>query len=407
VAMMAGADFAVSQVNLAMGRQGGGSGRQPGSAFKTFALAEAIEQGYSARSLYPAPSSIVLAGADNGADWRVSGGGSSSGYRDLVDALRVSSNTVYAQLMLDLGPDSVVELSQRLGISSEVAPVNALVLGAGEVSVLDMAAAYSTFANEGVRHRPVLIDRIEDADGEVLCWRPHEGRCSSSSEPEGEVVLDPSIARQVNYALRQVVTDGTGGRAAFGRDAAGKTGTTQDNRDAWFVGFTCDLTAAVWVGFAGGPGEAPRFMTDVQGAEVQGGGLPAQLFSRFMARVTEGAPPCELPVERDFPGVVNNRDLGTTTTSTPLPPCPAPGEGGDAAPEPGVECDPTLTPPTTAEPTTTTAPEATTAPPEATTTVAPPPETTTTSAPAEQPTTPPTTAEAGVGGAGAPADDGG
>lgn len=345
VALMGGRDFASSQVNLALGRQGGGSGRQPGSAFKTFALAEALEQGYSARSLYPAPSRITLEGANGGSDWRVSGGGSPNGFRDLIDALRVSSNTVYAQLMLDLGPDTVVELANRLGVSAEVAPVNALVLGAGEVSVLDMAAAYSTFAEEGVRHRPVLIERIEDVDGNVVCWRPHDGRCAPGPEPVGEEVLDPSIARQVNYALRQVVTDGTGHRAAFGRPAGGKTGTTQDNRDAWFVGFTCDLTAAVWMGYAGAPGEVPRFMDDVQGGAVQGGGLPAQLFSRFMRRATEGMPACELPVERDFPGVVRNRELGTTTTTAPTtttttePTDPADGapdradDGGSEAPD--------------------------------------------------------------------------
>ena len=316
VAMMAGTDFATSQVNLALGTQGGGSGRQPGSAFKTFALAEAIEQGISGRARYPAPSSIVLKGANGGSDWKVSGGGSPTGSRDLVDALRASSNTVYAQLMLDLGADTVVELARRLGISAELPAVNALVLGSGEVSVLDMAAAYSTIADEGVRHPPSLIDRIEDADGQVLCWHPVGDRCGSGPEPVGEPVLDPSIARQVTFALRQVVSGGTGRRAAFGRDVAGKTGTTQDNRDAWFVGFTCDLTAAVWMGFAGAPGEPPRFMDDVQGIEVSGGGLPAQLFSRFMARATEGAPACTLPVQDDFPGL---RRSPSSTAPVPAP----------------------------------------------------------------------------------------
>jgi membrane peptidoglycan carboxypeptidase len=380
VAMMAGTDFGRSQVNLALGRAGGGSGRQPGSTFKSFALAEAIEQGYSARSLYAAPPSIVLEGANNGEDWRVSGGASPTGYWDLVDGLRISSNTVYAQLMLDVGPESVVELAQRLGVSADLPAVNSLVLGAGEVSVLDMAAAYSTLANEGLRYRPVLIERIEDPAGGVLCWYPVDGACGEGPEPLAEPVLDPAIARQVNYALTEVVTNGTGRRAAFGNGVAGKTGTTQDNRDAWFAGFTCDLTAAVWMGYAGGPGEPPRFMDDFRGNEVQGGGFPAELFSRFMARATQGAPPCRIPVQSEFPGIVLNRELATTTT---LPPCPPPAEDGeDPGPSlvPGVDCDPSLTPTTT----TTEAPPETTEP-EETTTTAP---TTTTSAP---PTSAPTT----------------
>jgi penicillin-binding protein 1A len=402
VAMVGGTDFSRSQVNLALGRAGGGSGRQPGSTFKTFALAEAIEQGFSARSLYPAPSSIVLAGANDGQDWRVSGGASPDGFWDLVDALRVSSNTVYAQLMLDLGPDSVVELARRLGVSAPVTPVNSVVLGSGEVSVLDMAVAYSTLANEGMRYPPRLIDRVEDAEGNVLCWYPSEGSCSPVSEPRAELVLDPAIARQVNYALTQVVEAGTGRRARFGNAAAGKTGTTQDNRDAWFVGFTCGLTAAVWMGHAGAPGEPARFMDDFRGLEVQGGGFPAELFSRFMARATRGAPPCTLPVQHDFPGIVANVEL-STTTSTTLPPCPLPvqlAEGEEppstqAGPVPGVDCDPSLTPPPTepppTEPTepqpdpTVATPPPTPAPPTTTSTTT----TTTTTSPPALPSPPP------------------
>jgi membrane peptidoglycan carboxypeptidase len=403
VAMMAGTDFGRSQVNLALGQQGGGSGRQPGSAFKTFALAEAIEQGFSARSLYEAPSSIVLAGANSGQDWRVSGGASPAGFWDLVDALRISSNTVYAQLMLDVGPDSVVELAHRLGIRSPIPAVNALVLGAGEVSVLDMAIAYNTLANEGLRYQPMLIERIEDASGEVLCWWPSEGRCSEVSEPLADPALDPAIARQVNYALSQVVANGTGRRAAYGNAVAGKTGTTQDNRDAWFVGFGCELTTAVWMGYAGAPGEEPRYMDSFRGMEVQGGGFPAELFSRFMARASQGQPPCTLPVQSNFPGIVLNTELSTTTT---LPPCPLPvqlAEGeepsAEPAPQPGVDCDPSTTPTTTAppEPVATepddtqpepTEPPSTPAPTPAPTTPAPP---TTTPAPTTAPAPPPTT----------------
>ncbi len=343
VAMMGGFDFSTSQVNLATGRSGGGSGRQPGSSFKPFALAAAIESGISASSLYSAPSTISLEGANNGSDWVVSGGGSSDGFRSLADALRVSSNVVYAQLMVQLGPAAVVDVAARLGVDAELEPVNALVLGSGEVSVLDMAAAYSTFANQGDQYDPILIERIELPDGSV-CWYPHDGKCGSGPErvPDVAGAIDGSVARQVTYAMSQVITAGTGRAADFGRDAAGKTGTTQDARDAWFVGYTCELTAAVWMGYTGGPGEPVRTMENVRGIEVHGGDFPAEIWSAFMTRATETAPPCELAMERDFSGQVLNPDLSTTTT---LPFCePVPAEGDPETTEQTAEGSPTTEP---------------------------------------------------------------
>ncbi len=342
VAMMGGFDFSTSQVNLALGRQGGGSGRQPGSSFKPFALAEALEQGFSARSLFSAPSSIVLPGANDGADWTVGGGGSPDGYRDLVDALRVSSNVVYAQLMVALGPQSVVGMAERLGVSAPLPAVNSLVLGSGEVSVLDMAAAYSTIANQGVRYAPILIERVEFADGRPTCWYPIDGECTGTGpgrEPTDAAALDPSIARQVTAAMQGVVEAGTGGAAQFGQPAAGKTGTTQDNRDAWFVGFTCQLSAAVWMGYPGTNGQTVQPMDDVRGIEVSGGNLPAEIWSAFMARTMEtswggASGPCEqLATSTDYTGIVLNPDLSTTT----LPPCVEPSvTTEDAGPIPTI-----------------------------------------------------------------------
>ncbi len=389
VAMMGGFDFSASQLNLATGRDGGGSGRQPGSSFKPFALAAAIEAGISADSYFAAPSTISLEGANNGADWVVSGGGSSDGYRSLADALRVSSNVVYAQLMVQLGPTAVVDMAERLGVSAELEPVNALVLGSGEVSVLDMAAAYSTLADQGDQFDPVLIERIEAPDGSV-CWFPHDGRCGEGPERGPDVVgaVDGSIARQVTYAMSQVISSGTGRAADFGRDAAGKTGTTQDARDAWFVGYTCDLTAAVWMGYTGGPGEPVRPMDDVRGIEVHGGDFPAEIWSAFMRRATESAPPCELPVERNFSGQLLNSELSTTTTLPVCAPLPDPGEGDPANPETQVTPSTEPCEPPPPEATTTTIeddPGSTTAPTGVTTT-------TTTAAPTET-TIPPTTAD--------------
>ncbi len=394
VAMMGGFDFSASQVNLATGRSGGGSGRQPGSSFKPFALAAAIESGISASSLYSAPSTISLEGANNGSDWVVSGGGSSDGFRSLADALRVSSNVVYAQLMVQLGPAAVVDVATRLGVDAELEPVNALVLGSGEVSVLDMAAAYSTFANQGDQYDPILIERIELPDGSV-CWYPHDGKCGSGPErvPDVAGAIDGSVARQVTYAMSQVITAGTGRTADFGRDAAGKTGTTQDARDAWFVGYTCELTAAVWMGYTGGPGEPVRTMENVRGIEVHGGDFPAEIWSAFMTRATETAPPCELAMDSDFSGQLLNPDLSTTTT---LPFCePVSAEGDPETSEQPAEGSPTTEPcqPLPPESTTTTVegdPGATTTTQPGATTTTQPANTTPTTTPAT--TVPATTA---------------
>lgn len=361
-AMVGGTDFSTSQVNLALGRDGGGSGRQPGSSFKPFALAEAIEQGISARSLYSAPFSITIPEANDGSDWNVSGGGSNEGYRDLVDALRISSNVVYAQLMVDLKPQSVVGMAEKLGVQTPLQPVNALVLGSGEVSVLDMAASYSTLMNQGVRYDPILIERIE-LDGQVICWYPVNGECADAEGRQGAIAIDASIANQVTFAMEGVVNAGTGGAAQFGRPAAGKTGTTQDARDAWFVGYTCDLTAAVWMGFVGAPGEPVQTMQNYRGLdEVHGGDFPAEMWSAFMARAA--ALPgvlgeCnQLPQPAEFPGIQLNPELSTTTTLAlcPQPPPTAPAAAPAAEGEQGAEGDeaaPTTTapPPTTALPT--------------------------------------------------------
>ncbi len=393
VAMMGGKDFDVSQVNLALGEDGGGSGRQPGSSFKPIVLAEAISQGISMNSLYAAPSSITLEGANDGADWVVSGGGAPDGYRDLLSALQASSNVVFAQLMLDVGPENVVNLAHRLGITAPLSPVNSLVLGTGEVSVLDMAAAYSTLANQGVRYAPVMIERIEDASGKVVCWYPVDGVCTAGPgrTPTDTAALDPQVARQVNFAMEKVVLAGTGANAQFGRPAAGKTGTTQDARDAWFVGFTCDLTAAVWMGYSGAPGQPAQTMSDFRGIEVHGGDYPAEMWARFMTAATESAPPCDsLATSGDFSGEVRNTELSTTTT---LATCVTLAEGTDAT----VEADPTATtepciPPTTTtvDPDATTTTEAGDGDPAPSTTV---PTTTATTAPpsTEESTAPPTT----------------
>ncbi len=378
-AMVGGRDFNESQVNLALGRDGGGSGRQPGSAFKPFALAEAIEQGISARSFFAAPTVIEIPEANDGQTWTVRGGGSQEGYRDLIDAMRVSSNVVYAQLMVQILPSTVVEMANRLGISAELPAVNALVLGAGEVSVLDMAAAYSTFANQGQKYEPILIERIENTAGEVVCWYPVNGVCETAEGRVSVPVLDDNIARQVTFALQGVVEGGTGRAAAVpGIAVAGKTGTTQDSKDAWFVGYTCDMTAAVWMGYAGGPGEPVLPMQNYRGlGEVHGGDFPAEIWSAFMTRALAIGDPSLMSGCASFPAPTSfdGNQFGTDLSTTTLPPCAGlgPTETSIVDLGDGATSIATLAPPTTeacAPPTTQPGDTTTTVPPETTTTAA-------------------------------------
>jgi penicillin-binding protein 1A len=373
--MVGGTDFAKSQVNLAVGRDGGGSGRQPGSSFKPFALAEAVKEGYSVRSLFKAPSQIVFPHANAGRDWKVKNyAGTDEGILDLVDATRVSSNTVYAQLMLDLGADKVVGLAERMGITAALPAVPSLVLGSGEVSVLDMASAYSTFANRGEHVDPVVVTRIERADGTVLV----------DLTPDRTRVLEPDQADVVTYCLRQVIQDGTGKGANFGRPAAGKTGTTEDNRDAWFVGYTPKLTAAVWMGYPGKPGERPRYMSSVHGKAVTGGSFPADIWRKFMRAATSGIDTGSFTSPRNLDGGVRlNKDLQTTTSTTSTSSTTTSTSSTTSTTAP-----PSTTAPKPPAPTTTTA-----KPPPSTTSSTAPPSTTTTSSPGPLPS--PRTCSAG------------
>jgi penicillin-binding protein 1A len=320
-AMVGGKDFERDEVNLALGAAAGGSGRGAGSAFKPFVLAEAIRQGISLNSKFNAPSSITfpdVQGEKEGEPWRVSNyGDTEQGVLDLVDATRVSSNTAYAQLMLEVGPANVASLANRLGVSAKLPVVPSLVLGSGEVSPLDMAVGYSTFANRGVRNDPILITKIEqvDEDGNVTVI--------DQSVPTEERVLTEQQADLVTYCLRGVIDGGTGESADIGKPAAGKTGTTQNNKDAWFVGYTPTLTAAVWLGYAHSlpDGAVPTMDEDSPVSRsrglsgVTGGSLPAAIWQKFMARATEGADVGSFVRPTTFPGEVLNNELQQTTTT--------------------------------------------------------------------------------------------
>src|SRR3954451_11250238 len=222
-AMIGGRNYAVDQVNIAV-PGGGGSGRQPGSSFKPFVLAEALKQGISLKTQFNAPTKIVIPKADGGKDWTVNNAEPSDGVFDLIDATKHSSNTVFAQLMDKVRPENVVPLATQMGITTDLPPVDALVLGAGEVFPIDMASAYSTFAHRGTHIKPSAIIKVERPDGTVRVFE--QPRTQPLSQQESD---------EVTFCLQQVVKGGPGTGASFGKPIAGKTGTTDKNKDAWFV----------------------------------------------------------------------------------------------------------------------------------------------------------------------------
>ncbi len=267
VAMIGGRDWSASQVNLATGSQGGGSGRQPGSAFKPIVAAAALEAGIPMTAKYEsAPATFDLG---EGEFWKVSNAeGSDYGELTLEEGLVRSVNGVYARLTLELGANQVASQASVMGIRSRLPAYPSIALGSAEVSVMDMAAAYATIANGGTAVEPTTINRVITPEGEV-------------HDPDQQVVesaISPGNAYLLTKTLEEVILRGTGYGASIGRPAAGKTGTTDDYADAWFVGFTPQLVTAVWVGYP----HARIPMTSVHGIRVMGGTFPAQIWREFM-----------------------------------------------------------------------------------------------------------------------------
>ncbi|MEY2565527.1 MAG: penicillin-binding protein [Actinomycetota bacterium] len=361
------------KVNLAVGREGGGSGRQPGSTFKSVLLAETVKEGYSVESSFPGPAKITIPKASNGADWNVANFDDAQyGRVNLIDATRNSVNTVYAQLAVAIGATHMRDMAAELGVKAPLKPVNSLVLGTGEVSVMDMASAFSTFANRGVRIEPRAILRIETADGTVV---------KDFTKPDRKRVLTQEQADVVNFCLRQVVERGSGaGAQVAGKSIIGKTGTTQAFGDAWFVGATTKLTTAVWMGY---PEGNSKKMDDFRGKPVTGGSYPATIFKRFMTAATSGVKSDVFPTPSSFPGRILNARVPYVTPTT-LPSSSTTAHPGAVSSSTTVRSSPATTAPSGAVPPAPT----TTAPPAATTTTAPPPDTT-------RPRRPPPTTPAG------------
>jgi penicillin-binding protein 1A len=264
-------------------------GRQAGSAFKVFTLAAALEEGISLGSSWRGPGSLTIPAhrcptASGG--WTVRNfGGSSRGTLSLLQATVFSVNTAYAQVAVRAGPARIVDVAHRMGIRSPLKPVCSITLGPEAVSPLEMTAAFATLAARGVRHRPQALRRVTRPSGRVVARLSTRGRR----------VLTRSVADRVTYALDGVVRAGTGRAAYFGRPAAGKTGTAEDVKDAWFCGYVPQLAACVWVGYP----QAEIPLRNVAGfAEVVGGSIPASIWRDFMAPAMAGEPVRALPGDR-------------------------------------------------------------------------------------------------------------
>jgi penicillin-binding protein 1A len=244
--------------------------RQPGSAFKTMVLATAIRKGVDPRATRYRSKPLSLNTKKYG-PWKVQTYDKTyGGSMDLVEATIKSDNTVYAQLDLDLGPDEVRKTARLMGITTKLDGLPSEGLGGLRIGVspLEMANAYATLASGGMRNTPKAILKVEFPDGNT----------ENLGRPKRKRVFSDGIAHEVTKILEQNVQRGTGKKAQIGCPAAGKTGTTDDFNDAWFVGYTPKLASAVWVGYP----NALREMRGVHGVDVAGGTFPAEIWGSFM-----------------------------------------------------------------------------------------------------------------------------
>jgi membrane peptidoglycan carboxypeptidase len=357
-AIVAGPGFERSQFNLATMPE---TGRQPGSTFKAIVLATALENGYSLKDTVDgsSPCTLRIKGlkVDPANPNRTRNAEGSGGVQTLQRATQNSVNCAFFRLGAAVGLDKVIDMAKRLGVTHPLNPYFSLAIGSSDgVSPLDMATVFATFAADGVKHDPVFIKKVEDQNGNVIF----------EDKGEGERVLDPQIARTVTEALRGVVTNGTGERAQlFLQQSAGKTGTTDRKEDAWFVGYTPQLVAAVWMG---DPAKRTPMTNVGRLGAVYGGTYPAIIWQKFMSQMLIGQPlePFISPDQRLWPAgryvSENGRNTysrsgsgssgsGRSTSSTTKPP---PFFG---FPPPTT---PTLPPPTSPPATTPTTPPAST-----------------------------------------------
>lgn len=280
LALIGGKDWDEKQFNVAVQAR-----RQPGSAFKPLTLIAALESGRLPGDTFDASPFEVMVKDEM---WNVSnyGGATSASPLSLRDATISSINTVYARLIIEVGPDEVVQLAHDLGFAAPMEPDPALSLGGLRygVSPLEMARAYTTIAKDGVDVNPRVVNWVVAASAAADADDEAEILYAAPDEPEQQRIFSAETGREVRGILREAVTAGTGRRADIPSvDVAGKTGTTQNYHDAWFVGWAEGVTTAVWMGFP----EAQIEMRDIRGRNVSGGSYPAQIFHDYMISAME------------------------------------------------------------------------------------------------------------------------
>jgi penicillin-binding protein 1A len=349
IAMASSSEYGSSQFNLAA--QGG---RQPGSSFKPFVLTTAVDQGIDPDSTYyPAPGTITL-NPDPYTAWTVSGGG--SGSMSLRDATANSVNTVYAQLGIDVGPENFTDMAKKMGITSELDGVYAEALGGTSTccSVLEMSNAYATLANGGVHHEPTAIRKVEFPNGEV----------DEPENPEGERVISDGVAYTVADVMQGTLDYGTAAGNDIACPASGKTGTTEEQVDAWFVGYTPYVSTAVWTGNADSRVPLPGYGADLSApiwtaymnAWIDKFGKcddfpepeePAELSSYSSGATVSSSTDPESTTTTEDPAAVAPTDTGTTGTDTGAVPAGEDADGDgfpDDAYAPGADQEPAPSP---------------------------------------------------------------
>jgi penicillin-binding protein 1A len=302
-ALIGGRDYDESVFNRATQAR-----RQPGSAFKPFVYLAAIENGIS-------PWDVRDDGPVDIDGWTPTNfGGRSYGTVTLADALAHSINTITAGLAQEVGITTVVDAAHRCGIVSQLDPNASLALGTSEVTPIELTTAYAAFASGGIRVWPYFVTEVDDPSKHVLYSR---------TPPPEERVIASHVDRDLTTMLAGVITGGTGrGAALAGHQAAGKTGTTQDYHDAWFVGFTTDYVAGVWVG---NDDSSPM-------KTVTGGSLPAAIWKDVMTAAEKGKrskpldmSPVQAPTDNSILGTEENNSAAPTDDEA------APMQGGQAS----------------------------------------------------------------------------
>ena len=351
-------------------------GRQAGSSFKPFTLLSAIESGISPGSFFPGGSPVTITdptcAGEDGLWTPENFGGAQYGLISLDEATTNSVNTVYAQLIDELGPGPVADLLADMSFdrhgtddSRVIAPNCSLALGTLDVTPLEMARGFASFASRGTLPEVSPIVRVTDAGGDCVksFVRDQLERCEAVTVPEPRRVAEASSVDILNETLTHVVEGGTATAAAIGRPVAGKTGTTQENVDAWFAGYVPQLTTVVWMGY---PAERvpdrglvtpkmtycsdPVVCRPVHGIEVTGGSFPAAIWAAFMEQATADLQVESFPFAVDY-GEVLNKPAPTPTPSETETPTPTPSETETPTPTPSETETPTPTPSETPTPT--------------------------------------------------------